>query len=653
VITALPQGPGKQVGLDEPWPDFSVREHGGVPTIHRGGVPWLAACVQKPFLGDEVSVFARLHGAGLRLAQVDATCSEDIYHPHLRYWHGPGQFDGSSQSDYFQKVTAAAPDALLILRLYAGAPEWWTEAHPEECQRDENGSDWFHLQRAGCRRVPSLASRKWKADLNEALASYLRWLESSGWSRKVAGILLSNGITWEWGILGSDVLPDTSEHARRYFEAHLRKLYGKEAALSKSWGREMTWGQVQIPSAAERQMSHPGLRPEPAARQVIDHQQSLSEMNCDLLLSLASTIRREAGSRPLVGTWYGYTLTAREQTAFTGQYGAGGFVGGHHALDRVLASPDIDFLVSPFNYADRTLGKGLLLEHVPLASIHRHGKAFYDENDLWMLPPKGDDRASVISVGVANNRDEAIAYTRSAWGQALVRGKHLWFSELCGWVAEFEEHFSDPVLLAEIKRLNQLGQQLLDRDRTSAAEVAFVIDEKSVAWLPLDHTGFRDHVYMGSVGWGHLGAPFDLILQSDLPACPNYRLVVGACIKSPSAREEFDQWRRAHPGISVLWDNSPDWYPPTPSEILRAYQKAGVHLYTDGGQTVWANRSMVFIHVDEPGTHTVRFREPCRGREIFSGRDFAASSGFTDWGFSDKGSALFVIEPSLPSKQPY
>lgn len=65
-------------------------------------------------------------------------------------------------------------------------------------------------------------------------------------------------------------------------------------------------------------MSHPGLRPEPAARHVIDHQQSLSEMNCDLLLSLASTIRRETGSRPLVGTWYGYTLTAREQTAFTG-----------------------------------------------------------------------------------------------------------------------------------------------------------------------------------------------------------------------------------------------------------------------------------------------------------------------------------------------
>lgn len=94
--------------------------------------------------------------------------------------------------------------------------------------------------------MPSLASGKWKADLNEALASYMRWLESSGWSRKLAGIPLSNGIAWEWAILGSDVLPDTSEHARRYFESYLRNLYGTEDALSESWGREMTWGQVQI-----------------------------------------------------------------------------------------------------------------------------------------------------------------------------------------------------------------------------------------------------------------------------------------------------------------------------------------------------------------------------------------------------------------------
>ena len=637
---------------DDLWPDLAVRVHGGVPTIHRRGVPWLAACVQKPFLGDEVRVFARLHRAGLRVAQVDATCSEDIYHPHLRYWHGPGQFDGSAQSDYFQKVSDAAPEALLILRLYAGAPEWWTEAYPEECQQDENGSDWFQLQRAGRRRVPSLASLKWKADLNEALASYLRWLESSGWSRKVAAILLSSGITWEWGILGSDVLPDTSEHARRYFENYLRNLYGTEEALSKAWGREVTWEQVQIPSSADRRMSHPGLRPEPAERHVIDHQQSLSEMNCDLLLSLASTIRREAGPRPLVGAWYGYTLTAREQTAFTGQYGAGGFVGGHHALDRVLASPDIDLLSSPFNYANRELGTGLLFEHVPLASAHAHGKAFYDENDLWMLPPKGDDRAATISVGVAQSLDEAIAYTRAAWGQALVRGKHLWFSELSGWVAEFEEHFSNPVLLAEIERLNLLGQELLERDRTSAAEVAFVIDERSVAWLPLDHTGFRDHVYMGSVKWGHLGAPFDLILQSDLPTSQNYRLVVGTCIKSPSARAEFEQWRREHPQVSVLWENSPDWYPPAPSEILKAYQEAGVHLYTKEGQTAWANRSMVFIHTNDPGRHTVRFRAPCEGIEIFSGREFDARQGFIDWNFAAKESALFLTQEPQPSKPP-
>jgi len=151
--------------------------------------------------------------------------------------------------------------------------------------------------------------------------------------------LLSAGITWEWSILGSDVFPDTSEPAREYFREYLRRVYGSEDALSQAWGRQSAWDEIEIPTVERRRMSIDGIRPAPEFQDVIDHQQSLSEMTVDLLLDCCQKVRTRTLGRSLIGAFYGYTLTAREQTPFTGQYGAGGLVGGTpRARSRVAIS---------------------------------------------------------------------------------------------------------------------------------------------------------------------------------------------------------------------------------------------------------------------------------------------------------------------------
>ncbi len=635
------------------WANVDIRMTGGVPTLHRDGSPWFGWGVERPYLGDHVEAFTRLTGAGLRQIQIDCTCAEDIYHPELRFWHDHDRFDPRVQDAYFRSIADQVPaDTLFMLRIGCYAPPWWTATHPGDLQVYADGSTERDLQACGRKAVPSLASPAWRNDICRALTTYLDWLESSGWSRRVSALFLCQGITWEAGFLGADGLPDYSPHAESYFRNWLTAKYRTETALSGAWGRPVILDAAAIPSPERRSRLRPEgeLRRVPEEQDVIDHQQSLSDMNVDVLLALARTAREHTGGRVAIGTFYGYTLTAREQTAFTGRYGAGGFLGGHHALGRVLRSADIDFLGSPFNYADRALGTGLLFEHVPLASLQAHGKGFFDENDLYTHSgkPDGDKRVGGgLSVGCAQTVDESIRYLRLAFMQAIVRGKHQWLTELAGWIGPFRENFSDAVVLREIARLQALAEDLILRDRTPVAEVAFVLDEASVAWLPLNSAGFRDRVYHASVRWGHCGTPFDLLLLEDLTEATDtrYRLVIPACVKSPDAIANLERWLARTPSVAVDWDRRAEWYPPSDrSELLAQFAKAGVHCYVEDDSTVWANATMVGLHVGAAGRRMVRLKTPARGVEVFTGRSFAAPQGNFVWDCFEHDVALFVME---------
>jgi hypothetical protein len=628
------------------WPAMRVAQASGIPTIHLDNKPWFGMAANRPYFGNHLEIFERLASAGLKHFHFDATCSEDLYHPELCFWKGPNSFDPSAQEDYFKKLVSICPDALFTLRVGVYAPSWWLDAHPGECQMYVDGRCQIELQRAGIRRLPSLASTLWQQAANHALRKYVEWLMQSGWSKRVCALFLSNGITWEWGLLGTDGLIDYSAPGVAYFRRFVRKKYQTEQSLSKAWGKTRSFDDIEVPGAEERLQSFgpAGLRPTPEYQHVIDHQQSLSAMNADFLLSLAATTKKVSDGQALVGAFYGYTLTGREQSEFTGRFGAGGFFGGHHELSSVLQSPDIDFLASPFHYANRSLGSGLLLEHVPLASVFAHGKAFWDENDIWAHnnPPGPGALPSVMSVGYTSTPKKTLLNYRRAWASAIVRGKHQWLTELTGWIGDFRENFSDSVLLDEIRRMNSISGDLIQRKRSSVVEVAYVLDEKSIAHLSSDHKDFLSKVYHRTVVWAQLGTPFDVILLDDLLASSeHYRLIIPACIKQAAAIDRLSAWQKK--GLSnVLWDGTNLWYPPEDiSTLLQAYEDSGVHRYMEQG-TVWANSSMVMTHVDLPGEYTIRFRQPCTGIEFFSDQPFSTQSGVLKWTFEEAGVALFL-----------
>ena len=605
------------------WPQVKIKNNSGVPTLSVNDTPYFAWTGHRPLLPGHVEAYERLHHTGLRHIHIDATCSEDIFHPELRFWVGPDSYDGSAQDAWFKQVTQAAPDTLIQLRIYCGCPQWWIDAHPDEAQIYADGSREHSFQRCEKRAIPSLASEKWRQDLKKALKNYIQWLVESGWSRRVSVLFLGNGITWEWGILGTDKMPDYSTAARTYFQNWLRQKYGDESALSTAWGRPISFDSVNIPSAERRTAaSVAGLRTIPIHQDVIDHQQSLSDMDTSLLLELAETARQSTGKNgPLIGCFYGYTLSAREHSEFTGRYGAGGFTGGHHAFSRVLRSDCIDMISSPFNYANRRPQDGILLEHVALRSVQIHGKLFFDENDNYTLDGRPEDeRDGTIDIGMATSRAEERSMLHWAWASALVRGKHQWFTELNGWVGPFKENFSNVEYLEEIRRLNTLAEGCMQLDRTPHCEVAVVLDERAIAYLSLDNTLFRDRIYQVHPSWLRHGTPIDFILSDDLGenACPQYKLLIPAGPMTEKGRAKIQHYTQQN---DCLLSNKIGTFPSKNlnQELPELMHKSGVHRFLKGNANVWASSDLIQVQTPEKDQHTLHFLHDGSFKELISG----------------------------------
>jgi hypothetical protein len=622
------------------WPDITLQSDSGVPTLALNNAPTFGWTAHRPFLPNHVEAYERLHRAGLRHIQIDATCSEDIFHPELRFWTGPNTYDGTAQDEWFKQITQAAPDSLIQLRIYCGCPQWWIDANPDEAQIYADGSREHSFQRCDKRAIPSLASEKWRRELKEALRQYIQWLIDSGWSQKVSVLFLGNGITWEWGILGTDKLPDYSASARSFFENWLREKYTDDANLSDAWGRDATIKDAQIPTPERRTApGEDGLRALPEFQDVVDHQQSLSDMNVTLLIDLADTARESTGAEgPLIGCFYGYTLSAREQSEFTGRYGAGGLTGGHHAFQRLLRSDSIDMISSPFNYANRRPENGVLMEHVALRSVQIHGKVFFDENDNYTFDGKPEDeRDGTIDIGISHSLEEERTLLHWAWGSALVRGKHQWFTELNGWVGPFKENFSNPDTLAEIERLNTIADDCMSLNRSPQCEVAVVLDERAIAYLSLDNKEFRDRIYQCHPAWMRHAAPVDFILSDDLNEadCPQYKLLIPAGPMTNEARASIQQYLEQN---DCLLGNAVGEFPPETfnSELPALMERAGVHRYLEGNANVWSSTDLIHIQIPERRTHTLHFPHNGCVKELLSGdvleiKNNTIERSFTEW----------------------
>lgn len=489
-----------------------VKPQHGVPTLLVNGHPHsgMAWATYSP----TADVFGDFTRAGIDLFTFSGTPTEAGYGLSKTVWTAPGEFDYSEFDRRVLMVLQANPRAYFFPRLYLHAPAWWSAQHPDDIVLMDPGDGTpVPLVHAGGKPAPSWASEAWRRDTVEALRRLVEHVAASPYADRVIGYHLASGTTEEWMMWGGNENQwvDYSQASTRSFRRWLQTKYGSDQRLQAAWSDAVvTLGTAAIPTKAQRQASQLGWLRDPAREQaVIDYYLYNSDLVADTIGYFAKAVKDLTQREKIVGVFYGYLLQLcgeqRQQNA------------GHLALERVLASPDVDFLCSPTSYAFRQLGgEGTCHAMSLLGSVQLHGKLWFDENDVRTSLSGGKvgewGRPADLA-GDLLQQDKELAW-------CLTHGTAQWWFDVGG------NRYGTPALMGRIGELAAKARQAQQFDRTPVDEIAFVVDERSLCYLRVgDPLG--NWLLVGQLPALHrIGAPVGHYLVNDLSRLGNRKLFI-------------------------------------------------------------------------------------------------------------------------------
>ena len=498
----------------EPAPDASIVYTNGVPKISLNG-----EIVDAVFNQSGVdSVYCR--NAAAKMASLGITINQINLRPS-EYETAAGVYSFAAADEKIRTLLEAAPDARVLLLIRMELPKWLAE-QPDEQIGYANGS----VQTSGdlnerTDRVsrPSPASAAYRAEAQSLLTQLATYVKAQPWGNRVIGVRPCWGIYTEWHMYGMDQGPDTGLRMTEAF---------------RSWKNGKYAGQ-DPPTMAQRTDNNDRFflnRANSSTQQkVIDFYECQATVIADLMTNLAHTVKTELPGR-LVGMYYGYVMTTHPPE------------GANVMIDRVLSSPDVDFLSNPADYtaAARLAGGAYYHRTIP-ATFHRHGKLVMLEDDMRHYHVR--EYVSNTNYCTRSAR-EAEMTTRRNWLNRYFDG--------CGIQMLDPEHDIDkrpfsmdtPPVLQAIHDTQRVLGQIGVRPADSGNEVAVVVDWRERLRCSTQETFTRQLIYMHSLpGLYASGVPFDIMTLDDFLARPadRYRKAVFLNVFAPEGdmRTELQQ----------------------------------------------------------------------------------------------------------------
>ena len=491
-------------------PDVCVRREGGTPRLFLDGKPFPLFCGRLN-TAQRKDHLPRLADLPFNVVTVDNI-----------YWPALFPKTGTVNTNVLMKRAALfatnCPNAYFIWTVEATVPREWAKAHPDEICRDSAGE----MLHDGLMPNWSCGSQLAREVAKEQVRSVIDAIESSPYANRTIGYLITSGHTTEW--LGWQAKEwegrtiDFSPAALKSFQAYAGGRYGADMA------------DVAMPDFVSRHVfrGHLLWNPRDHLAAVACHEW-LSEQMAANLVDVCRDAKRHLGGKKLVGSYYGYTMTL--------------FIDGnsqsraHYALNRVLASGAVDFLLSPQDYVTRMLGEPCI-DMKPFASLAAHGILPIIENDARThfgrrlgVYPKGECQTFTA--------EQSRGIIRRDMGMALCRNQPLCLYDLMlGNGFNFSECIEDGKSFAAVNRW------CVERNVRRCAEIAVVMSESSITASPRmtalvpggvevpmykeDGTSAKSIrkrcVYTGEIGslvlsrLARIGAPVDYVLAEDLAA---------------------------------------------------------------------------------------------------------------------------------------
>jgi Beta-galactosidase len=270
---------------------------------------------------------------------------------------------------------------------------------------------------------------------------------------------------------------------RSQFIGWLKRKYRRtDSLLQEAWNDStITFEKVTIPTPDERAVQDGSLFRNPKSEiRNQDYYRCQHELVADNILRFCQRIK-ETWPRPiLTGAFYGYFFSMFNRQA----------AGGHLELQRVLASPWIDYLSGPqVYYPDDGYDPGEPYRSRSLVrSITLHGKLWLDEYDQQPRRTFPVLNGKDNSENYRRNIQENIAAIERNVLSPLTKGAGLWFYDFgpSGMnLHRGNEHdiqsgtigyWDHPDYLRSIKRLKTLADSLLHHPWQTGADVLLVYD---------------------------------------------------------------------------------------------------------------------------------------------------------------------------------
>lgn len=555
---------------------------GGVPTFTVDGQPHDGFCYSTydTSTGNLERRAAQFAEAGCNVFNFVVEISGYGYSRPL--WPAPDRWDFSDLDQRARRILAVVPHARLLPRIYIDAPAWWCRENPQELMVLDDGSTSFAttpfaLPRAG--EFASLASHKWRDDMQRALRTIIGHVEQSDYAEHVIGYQLSGQKTEEWyhWTMNCDRLGDYSPAMQEAFRRWLREKYGEDAALQAAWREAaVSLDTAQIPSYAarigDRSRTFRDVRTETP---VIDFHTFWSDVMADTIDQFAKTVKEVTGGSKVVGAFYAYTFEFAEL----------GEDAGHLALGRLLRSPHIDFLMAPSSYFDRNL-PGKPYFRAPVQSLVLHHKMCWNDFDqvsfkyFDKLRDNPNLKTWEYQMGLTRTPEEFVWMNVREIGMTLSSGAQT---------AHFDIHggyYEDPLILDGVKRLERTRQASLAEDRSSAAEILVLVDERSSHFVhfrnPADMPGtFLTNLLSAQLAQMGFVAPYDAALLSDLESLDTdrYRLVLmlnAFCLDASQRRLIADRLQTRNK--TIVWLYAPGYFDETSGSPDHVEQLTGIRI---------------------------------------------------------------------------
>ncbi|HOA71979.1 MAG TPA: hypothetical protein PL151_08705 [Phycisphaerae bacterium] len=479
---------------------------------------------------------------GLRICQ--------FHVPFPSWWTGPGQYDFEPTAQKIREFLDLVPSVLLLPRVNFGyvGEEWWGRLHPDELAvgLDLTGRpvDYMQIRARPVDCWFSSASKVWTDDATQAMRAFVDFCETR-FGEHILGYQIGGGISAEWFRWWNFVertYEDYSAVALAAFRRYLRDKYVSDDRLRSAWHRpDVNLDTAELPSPQRQHETALGyLRDPQTERDVVDWLECLSVNNVTQILSLAEAAKSACKHRKIVGTFFGY-LWPHWNTQCPAK-------AGHIGLERVLASPFVDYISSPYHYDNRHVGGFHHSQTVP-QTIERAGKLHLDEIDTFthlVIPEKTLD----IPYRRASNARESCQLLRR--DAATVLG-----TAGTGWWMDLYHHrwYADSDIQAEVRRLQAMGRQSLEWDCRTHAEVALVVDDRSYMWAsPWSVLNQAFTSMPRQLEWSDLGFPIDTLMLREVPTARPYKLYVFLnCwyIHSDLRRQVAARVRT--PGTTAIW----------------------------------------------------------------------------------------------------